>query len=100
MIDAVFGALGVSQPDAEPLGKSEFWVLQLADGALISAERHDPSRLGAVAPAAPSSVALVLPPWGQVCRRAVSVDRDRSRLTNSSGKGDGRWPTTGARRRE
>jgi 8-oxo-dGTP diphosphatase len=48
MIEAVFDALGASRPDAEPLGKSEFWVLQSADGALVSAERHDPSRLGAV----------------------------------------------------
>jgi len=44
LIDAAFGALGVSPPGAEPLGKSEFWVLQSAGGVLVSAERHDPRR--------------------------------------------------------
>src|SRR6266699_1147700 len=44
LIDAAFGALGMSPPGAEPLGKSEFWVLQSAGGVLVSAERHDPRR--------------------------------------------------------
>jgi len=41
LIGAAFGALGASTPAAAPLGKGEFWVLQSADGALVSAERHD-----------------------------------------------------------
>ncbi len=41
LIDAAFGALGGSPPDAAPLRKSEFWVLQSSGGALVSAERHD-----------------------------------------------------------
>ncbi|HUZ55096.1 MAG TPA: NUDIX hydrolase [Streptosporangiaceae bacterium] len=42
LIEAAFGALGARPPQAEPLGKAEFWVLQSADGALVSEERHDP----------------------------------------------------------
>jgi 8-oxo-(d)GTP phosphatase len=41
LIDAAFGALGGNPPDPAPLRKGEFWVLQSAGGALISAERHD-----------------------------------------------------------
>ncbi len=44
LIGAAFGALGASPPDARPLSKSEFWVLQSADGVLASAERHDTRR--------------------------------------------------------
>ncbi len=44
LIDVAFGALGARPPEAEPLGKAEFWVLQSADGVLVSAERHDPAR--------------------------------------------------------
>jgi 8-oxo-dGTP pyrophosphatase MutT (NUDIX family) len=40
IIDAAFSALGASPPSAEPLAKSEFWVLHSADGRLIAAERH------------------------------------------------------------
>jgi len=45
LISAAFGALGGSPPDAAPLRKGEFWVLQSAGGALVSAERHDLERL-------------------------------------------------------
>jgi 8-oxo-(d)GTP phosphatase len=41
LIDAAFGALGASPPDAVALRKGEFLVLQRAGGALVSAERHD-----------------------------------------------------------
>jgi len=41
LIDAAFAALGARPADASPLGKGEFWVLQSADRALASAERHD-----------------------------------------------------------
>jgi 8-oxo-(d)GTP phosphatase len=44
LVEAAFGALGARPPEAEPLGKAEFWVLQSADGVLVSAERHDPAR--------------------------------------------------------
>ncbi|HEX6932538.1 MAG TPA: NUDIX domain-containing protein [Streptosporangiaceae bacterium] len=40
IIDAVFSALGASQPAGEPLGKSEFWVLHAAGARLVAAERH------------------------------------------------------------
>jgi 8-oxo-dGTP pyrophosphatase MutT (NUDIX family)/phosphohistidine phosphatase SixA len=40
LIDAAFGALGCSPRDTAPLRKGEFWVLQSAGGALVSAERH------------------------------------------------------------
>lgn len=42
LMDAAFGALGASPPDAEPLEKAEFWVLHSAGGVLVSAERHSP----------------------------------------------------------
>ena len=45
LIEAAFGALGARLPQAEPLGKAEFWVLQTAGGVLVSQERHDPVRL-------------------------------------------------------
>jgi 8-oxo-(d)GTP phosphatase len=48
LIDAAFKALGAGSPQAEPLGKGEFWVLQSAAGELMSAERHDPEKLRAV----------------------------------------------------
>jgi 8-oxo-(d)GTP phosphatase len=41
LIHAAFGAFGASPPDAVPLRKGEFLVLQSAGGALVSAERHD-----------------------------------------------------------
>ncbi len=41
IIDAAFKALGASPPPAEPLGKSEFWVLHSADGRLNAAERQN-----------------------------------------------------------
>jgi len=40
IIDAAFRALGAGPPPAEPLGKSEFWVLHSADGRLVAAERQ------------------------------------------------------------
>ena len=40
LIEAAFGALGARPPLAESLGKAEFWVLQSADGMLVSQERH------------------------------------------------------------
>jgi 8-oxo-(d)GTP phosphatase len=49
LIDAAFKALGANPPPAEPLGKGEFWVLQVASGELASAERHDTEKLRAVA---------------------------------------------------
>jgi 8-oxo-dGTP diphosphatase len=49
LVDAAFKALGAGPPPAEPLRKGEFWVLQSAAGELVSAERHDPERLRAVA---------------------------------------------------
>jgi 8-oxo-(d)GTP phosphatase len=49
LVDAAFKALGAGPPPAEPLRKGEFWVLQSAPGELVSAERHDPERLRAVA---------------------------------------------------
>jgi 8-oxo-dGTP pyrophosphatase MutT (NUDIX family)/phosphohistidine phosphatase SixA len=44
LIDAAFGALGASPPEAVPLRKGEFLVLQSAGRALASAERHDLER--------------------------------------------------------
>ena len=44
LIHAAFGALSASPPDAAPLRKGEFLVLQRARGALASAERHDLER--------------------------------------------------------
>jgi len=41
LIHAAFGALGASPPDAVPLRKGEFLVLQSASGKLVSVERHD-----------------------------------------------------------
>lgn len=41
LIEAAFGALGVSPPDEPPLAKGAFWVLQSAGGVLVSSERHD-----------------------------------------------------------
>jgi len=41
LILAASGALGASPPQAAPLRKGEFLVLQRAGGALVSAERHD-----------------------------------------------------------
>ena len=48
MLDAAMAALG-ARPDrspAPPLAKGSFAVLQSADGALVSAERHDLASLG------------------------------------------------------
>jgi 8-oxo-dGTP diphosphatase len=42
LIEAVFGTFGARPPQAPPLGKAEFWVLQSADGVLVSQERHEP----------------------------------------------------------
>jgi 8-oxo-(d)GTP phosphatase len=44
LIHAAFGALGASPPDAIPLRKGEFLVLQRAGGALVSAERAELGR--------------------------------------------------------
>ena len=41
LIEAAFGAFGVPPPDGPPLAKGAFWVLQSADGVLVSRERHD-----------------------------------------------------------
>jgi len=41
LIQAAFGALGASPPEAISLRKAEFLVLQRVGGALVSAERHD-----------------------------------------------------------
>jgi len=78
LIDAAFGALGAlgaldaGAADSSPLGKGEFLVLQSADRALASAERHDFESL-----AAPANARL-------------SEARDRSRLTK---EGRRPWPT-------
>jgi 8-oxo-dGTP pyrophosphatase MutT (NUDIX family) len=44
LIDAAFRALSATPPEAEPLGKGEFWALHSAGGKLVSAERHDPDK--------------------------------------------------------
>jgi 8-oxo-dGTP pyrophosphatase MutT (NUDIX family) len=44
LIDAAFRALGATEPEGEPLRKSEFWALHSAGGQLVSAERHDPDK--------------------------------------------------------
>jgi 8-oxo-dGTP pyrophosphatase MutT (NUDIX family)/phosphohistidine phosphatase SixA len=49
LIAAAFKAFGSGPPPTEPLGKSQFWVLQSAYGELVSAERHDTEKLPAVA---------------------------------------------------
>ncbi len=42
LTEAAFGALGARAERADPLRKAEFWVLQSADGVLVSQERHAP----------------------------------------------------------
>jgi 8-oxo-(d)GTP phosphatase len=44
LISAAFEALGTEARGGKPLGKGAFLVLQTADGALVSAERHDVAR--------------------------------------------------------
>jgi 8-oxo-dGTP pyrophosphatase MutT (NUDIX family) len=43
LLDAACSALGSGRPPGPALGKGGFWVLHSADGALISAERHQPA---------------------------------------------------------
>lgn len=46
LLAAAFAAFGVPPPDGPPLAKGSFWVLQAANGGLVSHERHDISTLG------------------------------------------------------
>lgn len=43
LLDWACGRLGSKTPDAPPLAKGGFWVLHIGGGAVLSAERHDPS---------------------------------------------------------
>jgi len=69
LIGAAFGALGARPTDASPLRKGEFWVLQSADGALASAERHDLENLAE--PGAAEARSAMRPPNCQ--RLAIEV---------------------------
>jgi 8-oxo-(d)GTP phosphatase len=42
LLEAACGRLGAGPPRGPALGKGDFWVLQSAGGALVSAERHGP----------------------------------------------------------